>query len=170
MKVFRNSILFCKYLCNWSLELYEICNFSSLGSNWPINKFVQSGINMCMRDKICACVCTRLCAQIFIKIYVWLRYHLMSLRLKFQKDPSFLCGDICLFENFNFQCIFHNYTFMPLKGLQRWIIVTTPTTTQPQHNFNTVVWLDMKLTLQTTRATTPPTTTETQWNPSGTSN
>ena len=38
-------------------------------------------------------------------------------------------------------------------------------TTQPQHNFNTVVGLGMKMTVHTT----PPPTTETQWKPSGAS-
>ena len=39
IKVFRKSILFCKYLRNESSDLFEIWNLSSLDINWHISKF-----------------------------------------------------------------------------------------------------------------------------------
>ena len=54
---FRKSILFCKYLRNGSLDLYEIWNLSSLGRYLPIN--IKH-----------PCVRLRKCAQIFINIYL----------------------------------------------------------------------------------------------------
>ena len=39
--------------------------------------------------------CTRVCARIFTKNFMIFLYYLMNLSLKFHKDPSFRCGDIC---------------------------------------------------------------------------
>ena len=38
IKVFRKSILFCKYLCNESSYLFEIWNLTSQDSNWLPHK------------------------------------------------------------------------------------------------------------------------------------
>ena len=46
------------------------------------------------RDYIYAsCVCV--CARIFTKNLLIILYYLMNISLKFHKDPSFRCGDIC---------------------------------------------------------------------------
>ena len=39
--------------------------------------------------------CTRVCVRIFTKIFVVVLYHLMNLSIKFHKDRSFRCRDIC---------------------------------------------------------------------------
>ena len=40
-------------------------------------------------------LCARVCARILTKNVVVFFYYLINLSLKFHKDPSFRCGDIC---------------------------------------------------------------------------
>ena len=42
--------------------------------------------------------CMHICAQIFTKNYLLVPFSVMSLRLKFHKDPLFCCGDIWKME------------------------------------------------------------------------
>ena len=68
------------------------------------------------RDYIYAsCVCV--CARIFTKNLLIILYYLMNISLKFHKDPSFRCGDICkmvlTFKSHQFSMYFpyfHSYT------------------------------------------------------------
>ena len=39
--------------------------------------------------------CARICARIFTKILLLILYYLVNISLKFHKDRSFRCGDIC---------------------------------------------------------------------------
>ena len=62
-----------------------------------------------------SCVCV--CAQIFMKNLLIILYYLMNISLKFHKDPSFRCGDICktvlTFKSHQFSMYFpyfHSYT------------------------------------------------------------
>ena len=54
--------------------------------------------------------CARVCAQIFTKIFLIILYYLMNVSLKFHKDRSFRCGDICktilTFKNHQFSMYF----------------------------------------------------------------
>ena len=40
-------------------------------------------------------LCARVCARISMKLFVIIVYYLMNTSLKFHKDRSFWCGDIC---------------------------------------------------------------------------
>ena len=66
--------------------------------------------------------CTRVCARIFTKNFMIFLYYLMNLSLKFHKDLSFRCGDICktimTLKVINFQCILHISTVLLLHSLQ----------------------------------------------------
>ena len=62
-----------------------------------------------------SCVCV--CAWIFMKNLLIILYYLMNISLKFHKDPSFRCGDICktvlTFKGHQFSMhflYFHSYT------------------------------------------------------------
>ena len=54
--------------------------------------------------------CARVCARIFTKNLVIILYYLVNISLKFHKDRSFRCGDICKtilsFENHQFFNVF----------------------------------------------------------------
>ena len=54
--------------------------------------------------------CARVCARIFTKNLVIILYYLMNISLKFHKDWSFRCGDICKtilsFKNHQFSMYF----------------------------------------------------------------
>ena len=54
--------------------------------------------------------CARICARIFTKNYMMIPYYLMNISLKFHKDLSFRCGDICktilTFKNHQFLMYF----------------------------------------------------------------
>ena len=56
---------------------------------------------------------TRVCARIFTKNFMIFLYYLMNLSLKFHKDPSFRCRDICktilTFENHQISMYFPWY-------------------------------------------------------------
>ena len=81
-------------------------------------------------ENMCACVssrqnvpthiyasCVCMCARIFMKNLLIILYYLMNISLKFHKDPSFRCGDICktvlTFKGHQFSMhflYFHSYT------------------------------------------------------------
>ena len=75
--------------------------------------------------------CVRVCAWIFTKNLLIILYYLMNISLKFHKDRSFHCGDICktilTFNNHKFSmylAFFH--TFAPPKSSKMdnfWIIL-----------------------------------------------
>ena len=61
-------------------------------------------------------LCTRICARIFMKNHLMILYYLMTISLKFHKDLSFRCRDICktilTFTNHQFfyvVCIFPHF-------------------------------------------------------------
>ena len=65
--------------------------------------------------------CARLFARIFKKYVVVFCYYLMNVSVKFQKDPSFRCGDICktimTFKNNQFSINFaYFHSFAPPKS------------------------------------------------------
>ena len=65
--------------------------------------------------------CVRVCAQIFTKNLLIIYYYLMNISLKFYKDPSFLCGDICktvlTFKRHQFSMYFsYFYSYTPQKS------------------------------------------------------
>ena len=60
--------------------------------------------------------CAGICARIFMKNHLMILYYLMNISLKFHKDLSFCCGNICktilTFKNhkfFNVFCIFPQF-------------------------------------------------------------
>ena len=62
-------------------------------------------------------LCALVCVQIFTKNLLIILYYLMNISLKFHKDPSFRCGDICktvlTFKSHQFSMYFpyfHSYT------------------------------------------------------------
>ena len=62
--------------------------------------------------------CARMCAQIFTKNLLMILYYLMNKSLKFHKDRSFRCGDICktilTFKNRQFSMFFaYFHSFAP---------------------------------------------------------
>ena len=67
--------------------------------------------------------CPRVCARIFTKNYLMILYNLMKISLKFHKDRSFRCGDICktilTFKNQQFLLYFaYFHIFAPPKSSQ----------------------------------------------------
>ena len=67
--------------------------------------------------------CARVCAQIFTKIFLIILYYLMNVSLKFHKDRSFRCGDICktilTFKNHQFSMYFaYFHSYAPRKPWQ----------------------------------------------------
>ena len=54
--------------------------------------------------------CAHVCARIFTENYLVILYYLMNISLKFHKDLSFRCGDICktilTFKNHQFSMYF----------------------------------------------------------------
>ena len=72
------------------------------------------------RDYIYAsCVCV--CARIFMKNLLIILYYLMNISLKFHKDPSFRCGDICktvlTFKSHQISMYFsYFYSYTPQKS------------------------------------------------------
>ena len=66
-------------------------------------------------------LCTRMCARIFTKNHMMIPYYLMNMSLKFHKDLSFRCGDICktilTFKNHQFSMYFaYFHSFAPSKS------------------------------------------------------
>ena len=67
--------------------------------------------------------CVRVCARIFTKNLLIIFYYLMNISLKFYKDPSFRCGDICktvlTFKSHQFSMYFsYFYSYTPQKSSQ----------------------------------------------------
>ena len=75
--------------------------------------------------------CTRICARIFMKNHLMILYYLMTISLKFHKDLSFRCRDICktilTFKNHQFSMHFaYFHIFAPPMSSQMnnyWIIM-----------------------------------------------
>ena len=75
--------------------------------------------------------CARICTWIFTKNHLMVLYYLMNTSLKFHKDMSFRCGDICqtilTFKNHRFSMYFaYFHSFAPPKSTQMdnyWIIM-----------------------------------------------
>ena len=61
--------------------------------------------------------CVRVCARIFTKNLLIIFYYLMNISLKFYKDPSFRCGDICktvlTFKSHQFSMYFPYFQLHP---------------------------------------------------------
>ena len=76
-------------------------------------------------------LCTCICARIFMKNHLVILYYLMSTSIKFHKDLSFCCGDICktilTFKNHQFSMYFaYFHIFAPPKSSKMdnyWIIM-----------------------------------------------
>ena len=65
--------------------------------------------------------CVRVCARIFTKNLLIIFYYLMNISLKFYKDPSFRCGDICktvlTFKSHQISMYFsYFYSYTPQKS------------------------------------------------------
>ena len=143
LSIKQKPVLFCKYLCNESLDLYNIWNLYSYDSSELPQKFWQRFVHTraCTR---CKCVhmrwnarvsvfylCTRVHAWIIIKILVVDHYYHMTLSLKFLKKQSFGCRDVCktifAIKNHQFSMYFaHFHSFSPPKGTKMdnfWMIM-----------------------------------------------
>ena len=64
--------------------------------------------------------CARICARILMKNHLMILYYLMNISLKFHKDLSFRCEDICktilTFKNYQFSMFFaYFHIFAPPK-------------------------------------------------------
>ena len=140
---FKKSALFCKYLPNESSDLYEILNLSSYISNAHLQNFLWRSVHTHARTRRkCArarrntrvhvyAQCARIYAWIFMKKILVILYYLMSLSVKFQKDPKFRCRDIyktiLTFKNHRFSIhfsLFHR--FAPPKSSKMdnfWVIM-----------------------------------------------
>ena len=67
--------------------------------------------------------CARMCARIFMKNHLMILYYLMTISLKFHKDLSFRCRDICktilTFKNHQFSMYFaYFHIFAPPMSSQ----------------------------------------------------
>ena len=65
--------------------------------------------------------CAAVCARIFTKNLLIIFYYLMNISLKFYKDPSFRCGDICktvlTFKSHQISMYFsYFYSYTPQKS------------------------------------------------------
>ena len=65
-----------------------------MGFDEDLSRGVNARSRFIARARVFA-TCARLCARIFMKIWIYLNHYLMSLSFKFHKDPSFCCEDIC---------------------------------------------------------------------------
>ena len=103
-----------KYLVSFSIKFHEdpCINERAGAAHFIVSAHIY---------KSCACICSR----IIMKFKTLVHKIVIDHHIKFDKDPSFHCGDICkaltLSEYFNFQCIFHIFTVSHHKGLTRWI-------------------------------------------------
>ena len=114
------------------MDLYEILNLSSYVSNEFPQKFWWRSMHThartsrkcaqtshkCAHTNFISCArvynsCTCVRTRIFTKIFVGVHYWHKNLSLKFHKDPSFCCGDICksilTFENHQLSMYFPWY-------------------------------------------------------------
>ena len=116
IKIFRKSILFCKYLRNGSSDLYKILCGGQLLSCELTCQILWRSVHICAhkslkraRARFIASArvydsCALICAQIFLKCLLVVYYYLLSLSFKFHKDPSYHWGDITLFVTlYNFE-------------------------------------------------------------------
>ena len=102
-KVKNYLLIFCKDLCTHA---------HTRGVN--VRPRVLSRRNACAHI---FSSCARVCSRIFTKNQQIILYYLMNISLKFHKDPSFHCGDICktvlTFKSHQFSMYFpyfHSYT------------------------------------------------------------
>ena len=117
IKVFRKSILFCKYLCNGPSYPYEILCGGQLISCQPKLYYVRT--RFIARSQVNTS-CAPWCSQIFITDELKSQ---ISKKKIWAFVTEIFAKQYWLSENFNFQCIFHSFTFMDLKSVQRWIII-----------------------------------------------
>ena len=107
IKVFRKLILFCKYLRNGSSDLYEILCGSQLLSCELKFQISRRSVHKCARTsckraraRFTASVrvydsCAHICAQISMKFETHAHKIVFEYHIKFHKDLSFRCRDIC---------------------------------------------------------------------------
>ena len=126
------SVLFCKYLCNKSSDLYEISNLNSKDSNELPKKNRKDlcthtrtrGVNMRARVSSRQNTrthiypsCARVFAWIFTKNFLMILNYLMNISLKFHKDRSIRRGDICKtilsFKSYQFSMYFAYFNKYP---------------------------------------------------------
>ena len=94
----------------------------------PCTDACTRGVIVCAhvssRQNACTYVyvsCAHSCARIFMKNHLMILYYLMNISLKFHKDLSFHCGDICktilTFKNHQFSMYFaYFHSFAPPKS------------------------------------------------------
>ena len=83
--------------------IYEIVkNYQQIFRKDPCIRTRTRGVNVCARVLArrnarahVYASCARMCARIFTKNMLMIIYYLMNRSLKFHKDRSFCCGDIC---------------------------------------------------------------------------
>ena len=81
-KVVKNhQIIFCKDQCTHA-QTRDVNLPARVLSRWNARAHTYAS-------------CTRICARIFMKNHLMILYYLMNISLKFHKDLSFRCGDIC---------------------------------------------------------------------------
>ena len=107
IKVFRKSILFCKYLCNGSSDLYEIlyggqllsCELKFQISRRSVHNYACTSCKRANARFIASVrvydSCARICAKISMKFETKAHKIVFEYHIKFHKDLSFRCGDIC---------------------------------------------------------------------------
>ena len=127
-------LLKVEYLLNRSTDLYEISNLSSIDRYWLPNYFRKDSCKHAGTKhlNICALVYApfaRLRAEIFTKLNLVVNNYLMSLSLRFRKDPRFCWGDIQLLVTMNIWYYTLNYSqFLTNKT---WSSVQTPLRSYP---------------------------------------
>ena len=106
IKVFRKSILFCKYLRNDSSDLYEIlCGSQSLSCKLKFQISLRSmhkcACTSCKRVRARYITnarvynsCARIYRRILMKFETWAHKIEIDHHMKFHKDLSYRCGDI----------------------------------------------------------------------------
>ena len=107
IKVFIKSISFCKYLRNGSSDLYEILCGGQLLSCELKFQILWRSVHKCGRTS-CKRACARfiasvrvyelfarICWPIFTKFKTLVHKIVIDHHIKFHKDPSYRCGDIC---------------------------------------------------------------------------
>ena len=116
-------------------NLYEIWNISTQDSNWPLYKISWRSEHICARTSCKSArtrfiasvraykLCTGICLRIFIKFKTLVYKIVIDHPIKFHKDRSFRCGDICktilVFFNRWFSMYFsYSPDYTPLKPLE----------------------------------------------------
>ena len=106
-RIRQTTVLFCKYLANESWDLHEIlysgqllsCELKFQISRRSVHKCARMS---CKRARIrfiasahAYKLCARICSRILMKFKTYAHKIVIDHYIKFHKDPSFRCGDIC---------------------------------------------------------------------------